>query len=72
MDTKHNPEFTTVEFYEAYADMHVMMERTEQIIAGPPKLRRLSEDKLSGRRARFDAALQEAYDGGRGQGVCRP
>jgi len=34
MDTKHNPEFTTVEFYEAYADMHVMMERTEQIIAG--------------------------------------
>jgi lysyl-tRNA synthetase class 2 len=34
MGTKHNPEFTTVEFYEAYADMHVMMERTEQIIAG--------------------------------------
>ncbi|MCR4771059.1 MAG: lysine--tRNA ligase, partial [Oscillospiraceae bacterium] len=33
MDTKHNPEFTTVEFYEAYADMNVMMERTEQIIS---------------------------------------
>ena len=32
MDTKHNPEFTTVEFYEAYADMEVMIERTEQII----------------------------------------
>ncbi len=32
MDTKHNPEFTTVEFYEAYADMEVMMERTERII----------------------------------------
>jgi lysyl-tRNA synthetase class 2 len=33
MDTRHNPEFTTVEFYEAYADMEVMMERTEEIIA---------------------------------------
>lgn len=33
MDTKHNPEFTTVEFYEAYADMNVMMERTERIIS---------------------------------------
>jgi lysyl-tRNA synthetase class 2 len=33
MDTRHNPEFTTVEFYEAYADMDVMMDRTEQIIA---------------------------------------
>lgn len=32
MDTRHNPEFTTVEFYEAYADMEVMIERTEQII----------------------------------------
>jgi lysyl-tRNA synthetase class 2 len=32
MDTKHNPEFTTVEFYEAYADMEVMIKRTEDII----------------------------------------
>lgn len=31
MDTKHNPEFTTVEFYEAYADYHDMMDRTEGI-----------------------------------------
>lgn len=31
MDTKHNPEFTTVEFYEAYADYHKMMELTEGI-----------------------------------------
>lgn len=32
MDTKHNPEFTTVEFYEAYADFHDMMDRTEGIV----------------------------------------
>jgi len=31
MDTKHNPEFTTVEFYEAYADVRDMMDRTEGI-----------------------------------------
>ena len=33
MDTKHNPEFTMVEFYEAYADVNDMMDRTEGIIA---------------------------------------
>ncbi|MCQ2451101.1 MAG: lysine--tRNA ligase [Clostridia bacterium] len=32
MDTKHNPEFTTIEFYEAYTDYKGMMERTEAII----------------------------------------
>ena len=32
MDTKHNPEFTTIEFYEAYTDYHGMMDRTEAII----------------------------------------
>ncbi|MBQ4578645.1 MAG: lysine--tRNA ligase [Clostridia bacterium] len=29
MDTTHNPEFTTIEFYEAYTDVNGMMERTE-------------------------------------------
>ncbi|GGY03113.1 lysine--tRNA ligase [Paludibacterium paludis] len=32
MSTRHNPEFTMMEFYEAYADYHRMMEMTEQII----------------------------------------
>ncbi len=32
MDTKHNPEFTTVEVYEAYSDMDGMMELTEGMI----------------------------------------
>ena len=29
MDTKHNPEFTTIEFYESYTNLEGMMERTE-------------------------------------------
>jgi len=34
MDTKHNPEFTTVELYEAYTDFHGMMDITEGILSG--------------------------------------
>ena len=34
MDTKHNPEFTTVELYQAYADFHDMMDLAEGIISG--------------------------------------
>ena len=32
MDPKHNPEFTSIEFYEAYTDYNGMMDRTEAII----------------------------------------
>lgn len=32
MDVKHNPEFTTIELYEAYTDYRGMMEITEQLI----------------------------------------
>jgi lysyl-tRNA synthetase, class II len=31
---KHNPEFTMLEWYEAYADYNVVAERCEQLIAG--------------------------------------
>lgn len=33
MSIKHNPEFTTIELYEAYADYKDMMEITENIVA---------------------------------------
>ena len=32
MDVKHNPEFTTIELYEAYTDYHGMMDITEKLI----------------------------------------
>ena len=34
MDPKHNPEFTTVELYQAYADFHTMMDIAEGILSG--------------------------------------
>ncbi|KAG8761066.1 lysyl-tRNA synthetase [Serendipita sp. 396] len=34
IDMTHNPEFTVVEFYMAYADMHDLMEITESMITG--------------------------------------
>ena len=33
LSPKHNPEFTMLEFYEAYADYHDMAERCEQVVA---------------------------------------
>jgi lysyl-tRNA synthetase class 2 len=32
ISAEHNPEFTMLEFYEAYADYHVMMDKTEELI----------------------------------------
>ncbi len=32
MDTKHNPEFTTIELYQAYTDYHGMVDITEDMI----------------------------------------
>ncbi len=34
MDTKHNPEFTSVELYEAYADFNDMMDLFEALLSG--------------------------------------
>ena len=33
LDTRHNPEFTMLELYEAFADYHDMMRLTEQLVA---------------------------------------
>jgi lysyl-tRNA synthetase, class II len=32
ISTRHNPEFTTLEFYQAYADYHDLMDMTEQML----------------------------------------
>ena len=33
MDTRHNPEFTSIELYQAYADYHDMMDLAEEMIS---------------------------------------
>src|ERR671936_852595 len=33
ISTQHNPEFTMLEFYEAYADYHALMTLTEEMIS---------------------------------------
>ena len=37
IDTSHNPEFTMMELYQAYADYEVMMDITEELISGAAK-----------------------------------
>ena len=37
MDPKHNPEFTSIELYESYADFHDMMDITEGILSSAAK-----------------------------------
>ncbi len=54
LSTRHNPEFTMIELYEAYADYLVMMERVEQMVraafqasaagAVPARLARMTQE----------------------------
>ncbi len=37
MDIRHNPEFTTIEIYQAYTDYHGMMDLTENLIRNAAK-----------------------------------
>ncbi|NOY66218.1 MAG: lysine--tRNA ligase [Gammaproteobacteria bacterium] len=37
LSTRHNPEFTMIEFYEAYADYHDLMNITEEMLRGIAK-----------------------------------
>lgn len=34
LSTRHNPEFTMIEFYEAYATYHDLMDQTEELLRG--------------------------------------
>jgi lysyl-tRNA synthetase class 2 len=47
VDYKHNPEFTMLEWYEAYADYRDTMERIERLVAG------VAEDVLGTTRVRY-------------------
>lgn len=37
VSTRHNPEFTMIEFYQAYADYHDLMDLTENLLSGLAK-----------------------------------
>lgn len=55
-DLTHNPEFTTCEFYEAYADMYDVMKRTEDLVSG------LVKEITGGYRTTFHTQKGETYD----------
>lgn len=52
---KHNPEFTQLEFYEAYADYQAVMRRTEEMIANAAR-RVLGTTAISWQGQRIDLA----------------
>ena len=56
LSTRHNPEFTMLEFYEAYADYHDLMDLTEDM------LRSLTQDVLGSSQVEYQG---ETYDFGK-------
>ncbi|MDJ0740661.1 MAG: lysine--tRNA ligase [Gammaproteobacteria bacterium] len=56
LSTRHNPEFTMIEFYEAYVDYHHLMDRTEELLRG------IAIDLLGSTQVAYQG---ETYDFGR-------
>jgi lysyl-tRNA synthetase class 2 len=56
LSTRHNPEFTMLEFYEAYVDHHHLMDLTEEMLRG------LAREILGGASISYQG---ETYDFGR-------
>lgn len=50
VDATHNPEFSTCEFYEAFATLEDLMERTERLLGGLQEYVRRLIDTKTGRR----------------------
>lgn len=56
LSTRHNPEFTMIEFYEAYVDYHTCMDRTEQLMRG------IAQEVLGSAKVEYQG---ETYDFGK-------
>ena len=57
---KHNPEYTAIELYQAYADYKDMMEITENLIAHMAEAAtRKYENKLPRNRNRFNTSMEK-------------
>jgi len=54
-DLTHNPEFTTCEYYEAYADVYDVMARTEELVSG------LVKEVTGGHQTTFHTQSGEEY-----------
>ena len=49
IDTSHNPEFTSIEFYESYSNLDGMMKRTEEVFSHISKILNKEELKYNGK-----------------------
>ncbi|MFP4052237.1 MAG: lysine--tRNA ligase [Phycisphaerae bacterium] len=78
IDTSHNPEFTLLELYQAYADYEVMMEITEELVSSAAALYTgdvsAQADRLEAEADRLDdaaARIEDAEDGSPTQAASR-
>jgi len=58
VDATHNPEFTMVEFYQAYADVYEAMDTTEALIRGIGESLGVSEVEWDGVRVQLDRSFR--------------
>ncbi|MGC8629049.1 MAG: lysine--tRNA ligase [Candidatus Micrarchaeia archaeon] len=62
VDSEHNPEFTMLEFYQAYGDYNTFMQLTEQLLSGLVKeLYGTYEIEYQGRKINFKPPFKRLY-----------